>query len=143
MMTLIPHSGLVHLPLALAVLMPLMYALAWLSVRRGWLNQNVWYGVALFAVIQVVASFVAVESGEAAEFLSAAGKKAIELHEEAAEAFMGVWVGLAGVLIASLWLRPFAKKYSWVIDAVVIVLFAVQFYLAFLAGHLGGDLILR
>lgn len=137
----IPHAGLVHMPLALALLIPLMYALAWLSVKKDWLGENVWYGVIFFTIVQLVSLAVGLQSGEGAEFTSSAAGEAVERHEHAAEAFFYVWIILGILLIGSPWLR--GKKHSWILEAVVIVLFVAQGYLAFSTGHLGGELIPR
>lgn len=141
MTQLVPHAGLVHLPLALALIVPLMYAMAWLGTRRGWLNGNVWYGVVFFALLQLVSIVVGLQSGEAAEFTSAAAKEAIERHERAAESFFYVWIALGILLIGAVWIRG-RKYFPWV-ESAILLLFAIQMYLAFSTGHFGGDLISR
>lgn len=140
-LTTIPHAGLVHMPLALAVLIPLLYGLSWLSVKKGWLGANIWYGMVLLGFIQLISIVVGLHSGESAEFTSAAAKDAVEKHEHAAETFFYVWILLGILFIGSLWLRN--KKYFWLMELSLIILFGVQAYLAFSTGHLGGDLIPR
>lgn len=137
----IPHAGLVHMPLALALIIPLMYAMSWLSVRKGWLGNNVWYGVVIFSVLQVLSIAVGLESGEAAEFTASAAKDAVEAHEHMAEKFLQVW-GVLGVLLVTV---PFTRGRRWEMyaDSAAVLLFVVQAYLAFETGHLGGELISR
>lgn len=129
------------MPLALAVLIPLMYLLALISVKKGWINSNIWFGIALFGVIQAASCVIGMQSGEAAEFLSSATKNLIHEHEEAAEIFTGLWVALSALLVGSIWLR--SHRLAWLIDAVLFALFAVQLYLAFRVGHAGGELVPR
>jgi uncharacterized membrane protein len=92
------HPKLVHVPIALAILMPVVSAgllLAWfrdLVPRRTWM-----VAVALQAIL-VVSSIFAMRTGEADEETVEAvvAESAIEAHEEAAEVF--TWTA-AGVLV--------------------------------------------
>lgn len=138
----IPHAGLVHMPLALAFLIPLMYALAWLSERKNWLGSNVWLAVVLFTLIQIGSIFLGIHSGEAAEFTSSASPEAIAHHEELAERFLGLWIILGIMLIVYVWLRR-THRLTWPLQGALMLLFAIQIYYAFLVGHLGGELIPR
>lgn len=138
----IPHAGWVHMPLALAILVPVMYGLAWLSEKKNWLGSNIWLAVLFFSAIQIGALFLGVQSGEAAAFTSAASVEAIALHEEAAERFFALWTVLGILLIVYVWLRKSGKP-SAVLNGALMLLFAMQIYYAFLSGHLGGDLIPR
>ena len=43
------HPAVVHLPIALAVLLPLLSLASLLAIRTGWLPQRAWSGVVLLA----------------------------------------------------------------------------------------------
>ncbi len=100
MLTLL-HPKLVHIPIALAVLMPLISGgllTAWLT---GFLPRRAWLvGAALQAVL-VVGALASLRTGEADEdrVEKTAGKAAIEAHEEAAQVFTG---GAALVLVLAI-----------------------------------------
>lgn len=93
------HPKIVHLPMALAVLMPLLMGGLWLAWWRDWLPRRAWWiAVALQAVL-VGSSFVAMETGEDEEDRVEAivPHDAIEAHEEAAEVFL--WASGALLLL--------------------------------------------
>lgn len=95
------HPKVVHLPIALALLMPLLVggvALAW---WRGWLDRRAWVIVVLLQATLVGSGLVAMNTGEAEEerVEEVVAESHIESHEEAAEAF--VW-GSAAVLLVTL-----------------------------------------
>ena len=89
------HPKVVHLPMALAVLMPLVaggLALAW---WRGWLQRRVWVVAVGLQGLLVASGFVAMQTGEADEesVERVVAERFIEAHEEAAEVF--VWSSVA------------------------------------------------
>jgi hypothetical protein len=89
------HPKVVHLPVALAVLMPLVaggLAVAW---WRGWLAKRAWVVAVVLQAILVASGFVAMRTGEAEEerVEGVVAERFIEAHEEAAEVF--VWAGVA------------------------------------------------
>jgi len=89
--TLFFHPKIVHVPIALGVLMPLVatgMAVAW---WRGWLPSKAWLVAVALQGILVLSGVAALSTGEADEerverFVP---ESFIEAHEEAAEAF--VW----------------------------------------------------
>lgn len=91
------HPKLVHLPIALAVLMPFLFLGLGLALRRAWLPPRAWFlGLALQAVL-LTGGFAARWSGEREEDRVEAQvpKGALEAHERAAQAFL---IGAGGVL---------------------------------------------
>src|SRR5215208_4238783 len=91
------HPALVHFPIVLAMLLPLIAVGALLAIRRGARPLRAWGAVTAVAAALALTSWVAVETGEREEETVEAvvPERALESHEEAAEAFMG----LAGVLL--------------------------------------------
>ena len=85
------HPKLVHLPMALGALMPLVafaIALAW---WRGWLPSKTWWLAVGLQLVLVGSSVVALRSGEREEerVEHVVGEARIAAHEEAAKAFTG------------------------------------------------------
>jgi uncharacterized membrane protein len=61
------HSALVHLPIALAALMPLLAAAGVLAIAKGFVPARAWLAVALLQLLLAGSAWVAVETGEAGE----------------------------------------------------------------------------
>lgn len=83
------HPVIVHLPMALAVLIPLLAFGLLLAVRKSWLPQrSFWIVVALQAAL-VGGGLVALQSGEADEerVERVVSEPALEAHEHAAQRF--------------------------------------------------------
>lgn len=137
--TVLPHSAFVHMPLALALLWPVAYALTWWTTTRGKMPDQLWWGVLGLAVIEVVSSLSGILSGEAAKVASGANADLLHHHEELAEIFMGVWWALFVLIIAAWWFRrsPWAK---W-LHGLTLAGLAGQAALALVVGHAGGALL--
>ncbi len=98
METLFFHPKLVHLPIALAVLMPLVSAALILAWFRDLLPRRAWILAVALQGVLVLSSIAAMRSGEADEerVERVVAESAIEAHEEAAELF--TWFS-GGVLL--------------------------------------------
>lgn len=95
--TLLFHPKLVHVPMALGMLMPLIAGGVLLAWWRGWLPRRGWlFAIGLQAIL-VGSGVLALRSGEAEEdrVEQVVAESLIERHEEAAQAFV---LGSAGVL---------------------------------------------
>jgi hypothetical protein len=100
-MDLLPlHPKLVHLPIALAVIVPLVMAGLLATWWRGALPRRTWWIAAALQALLVVSGLAALQSGEADEerVEGAVPEAAIEAHEEAAEGFL---IGAAIVLVVA------------------------------------------
>lgn len=99
------HPAVVHLPLALAVLLPFFAVLALWAIRRGVSTTAAWGVPVLLAVLLTGSAWVALQTGESDEerVEEVVSEAAIHEHEEAAERFLllaGVVTLLAGVGLA-------------------------------------------
>lgn len=94
------HPMIVHLPLALAVLMPLLAFAAWISWWREWLpGRRAWGMVLTLQALLLIAGVAALRTGEnEEEFVEpVVSEHVLETHEEAAQVFVtaaGVILGL-------------------------------------------------
>jgi uncharacterized membrane protein len=96
------HPAVVHLPIALAVLMPLLAAAAAFAIARGLLPARAWLVVAVLQLLLVGSAWTAVETGENEEerVERIVAEQHIEAHEEAADRFLIV-AGVAALLVAA------------------------------------------
>ena len=96
------HPAVVHLPIALAVLIPALAILAIPLIRRGVVPARTWAAVVLLQAALVGSGWVALETGEAQEerVEQVVAERHIETHEEAAERFLVV-ATLALVMMAA------------------------------------------
>lgn len=139
--TLLFHPRIVHLPMALAIIVPLAALAVALCVARGWLPRRTWWLVVGLQALLVASSLAALQSGERDEerverFVPEA---AIEAHEEAAEGFTvagGVTLALM-VLAGLLGERRFASAAT----AVAIAGTLAGLGLGVRVGQAGGELV--
>jgi len=135
------HPKLVHLPIALGVLMPLMSLGALLAWWRGWLPKRAWVFVVALQALLVVSGVAAMRSGKADEerVEHVVGEARIEAHEEAAELF--VW-GAAGVLAVALAVAAVKnERTSRAIAGLAVVGTLGVLYLGYRTGEAGGRLV--
>ncbi|MCA8942273.1 MAG: hypothetical protein KDB80_06895 [Planctomycetes bacterium] len=134
---------IVHVPIALAVLMPFLTAGLLLAIRRSWFRPRTWAIATAAQAVLVIGGMLAMRTGEADEERaeSVVPETAIEAHEEAAERF--VWVS-GVVLLASflpLVLRGQGVK-TWS-QVITVIGTGVVFGLGIQVGHAGGELVYR
>lgn len=102
------HPKLVHLPIALAVLMPLVSASFLLAWVRGWFPRRTWLAAVALQGLLVIGALAAQRTGAQDEDRAeaAVGKAAIEAHEEAAEQFTAVAAAVLAFAVGAAALRP-------------------------------------
>jgi hypothetical protein len=96
------HPKLVHLPLALAFLVPALGVLLWIATARSWLPRRAWLLYVLAQLGLLLGAWAASATGEEDEDLVErfVPEAALEAHEEAAEAFLWAWaLALGGGLL--------------------------------------------
>lgn len=133
------HPKLVHLPIALAILMPLVSGGLLVAWWRGWLQRRTWaIAVALQAVL-VASGVAALRSGEADEerVEAVVAEAAIEAHEEAADVFI-IGSIAALVLLLGAALPGRASKVAALVGTVGT---AGVLALGVRVGHLGGKIV--
>ena len=99
------HPKLVHLPLALSMLMPLLGGALTLSWWRGWLPRRVWIIALALHITLTLSAFAAMQSGEDEQNVAerAVSGELIRAHEESASALLWLSVvALFSALIATI-----------------------------------------
>ena len=84
------HPAVVHLPIALALVVPLVAAFALLAARTGLVPARGWAFVVLLQALLVGSGWLALETGEREEerVEEVVAERHIEAHEERAERLM-------------------------------------------------------
>ncbi len=138
------HPKVVHLPMALAVLMPLISGGLFVAIWRGWLQPRSWVIAVALQAILVGSSFVALETGEDEEdrVESIVDERHIHEHEEAAEAFAWTGVGaLALVLLAAGMAMRGAGAVATGSGLLAVLAAVVVLVLGLRVGSAGGSLV--
>jgi hypothetical protein len=137
------HPIVVHLPIALAVVMPLLSAALVVAWWRGALPRRAWIvAIALHGVLVVTGLAALRTGGDDAETVErVVPEAAIEAHEEAAETFVAAAAAaLILMLAAGLTRRDGVAR---VIAALSIVASLGVLGLGYRAGKAGGELVYR
>ncbi len=135
------HPKLVHLPMALAILMPLLTSGVLLAIWRDWFPKRVWSLVIVGQFLLVGSGILALRSGEADEerVEKVVAEVVLERHEEAGERF--VWVGgfLLAITVLPLLLR--SKRATLITGAASCAGTFVVLAFGYQVGQLGGEIV--
>lgn len=138
------HPKLVHLPVALAVLMPLLSAVLWVAIVRSWLPlRTAWLAVGAQALL-LLSGVAALRSGESDEerVESVVPESVIERHEEAAKAFVFASGAVLLLTVVPFVLRQRPRLAAHAIGGVTIASLVVL-ALGWRVGASGGELVYR
>jgi uncharacterized membrane protein len=137
------HPKLVHLPIALAVLMPLISGGLLLAWWRKWLPARAWVVAVALQGVLVGSGILALQSGEAEEerVERVVAEGFIEEHEQAAEAFVWASGGVLAVMLVGLALS--SRRTGPVAAAAATLGTLVVLGLGYRTGQAGGDLVYR
>jgi len=135
------HPAVVHFPIALAAITPLVAALILLAIRSRRTPPLTWAVVVLLQALLVGSAWLARETGEDQEerVEKVLDERHIEEHEEAADWVL--WVGAAGLAAAALGLLG-GSAGAWA-RAGALVISLATLGAAVRTGHLGGELVYR
>jgi uncharacterized membrane protein len=135
------HPAIVHLPIGLALLMPLLAAgFAW-AIRTHRLRANAWVAIVALQALLFGSALVAMRTGAAEEHRveTVVEERVIHQHEEMAEQFVwGVGMTLALASLVLLVRRPLAARF---LPPVVVVAAIVVVGLGLRVGRAGGELV--
>ena len=135
------HPVVVHVPLVLAMLLPVVVAAILIGDRRGRLGRTSWWTAVATAGLLFVGSLVSLNTGgrEEERVEAIVAESAIERHEERAETF--TWAGGATLLLlfaVPLFRSPKTRKRLGTAGLVAAMAAAA---LAIRVGHSGGTLV--
>ena len=84
------HPALVHFPIVLALLLPLVVAAAFVAVKRGVSPRMAWLAPIAFAFLLLASVWATVETGEKEEDVveDVVAHETLETHEEAGKRFL-------------------------------------------------------
>ena len=137
------HPKIVHFPIALSMILPLLGGILTLAWWRGWLPRRVWLIVMILHGALTISAFVAMQTGETDERTAknAVSIDLIRAHESSAELFL--W-STVGALFLALIATVAEKEQEALRFAIGTVLFAsLSLYLAIDVGHQGGQLVYK
>jgi uncharacterized membrane protein len=136
------HPSVVHLPLALSILLPLLCLAFIIFIKLKKMHLHSWWIVVALQFMLVLSGYVALESGERDEerVEKVVSEEFIHQHEEAAEIFVGVSVIALVISIASLFAK---EKQAQVLRWTVMGVSLISGGLAVRTGYLGGELVYR
>lgn len=135
------HPAVVHLPLALAVLLPPLALVALWRTRRAARSAPPWILIAVLSGVLAASAWGAVQTGESQEELveDAVPEEALEAHEEAGKRLL--YLGGAAFALALLGLAPgragLGGRALATAATVVVLVGALD------VGRLGGELVYR
>jgi uncharacterized membrane protein len=135
------HPAIVHLPLGLAILMPLLAGgFAW-ALWSGRVRSRAWISVVALQALLVGSGMIAMNTGEAEEdrVEAVVHKSAIHQHEELAEQF--IWTAGGTLLLTGLVLVFRKPRASRTVATLAVVGTIVVAGMALRVGHAGGQLV--
>lgn len=141
--TILFHPKLVHLPIALAMIMPLLTLSLTLAWWRRWLPARAWVLAVGLQALLVGSGFAALRSGEAEEDRVEAlvPEAALEAHEESAEAFVGA---SAVAFVLMLGVLPLTRRRLGLVAASAAMVASLAVLgLGYQTGQAGGELVYR
>ncbi len=137
------HPKIVHIPLALAIILPILNAVLTLSWWRQWLPRRVWLITACLHAVMTLGAFVAMQTGETDEHTAerVVSKHEIHEHEEAAELFL--YASVIALLLALVAAIAEKERQALQFAIATTALSALCAFLAIDAGNHGGKLVYK
>lgn len=134
------HPIVVHFPVAIAVIMPLLAAVALWAAWTGRLSRVGWTGIVLGQAALVATAIVAVNTGQREEETveAAVPRAALHQHEEYAEQF--TWASGAVLGLALIGFLPRRRVLISAATATLVGTIVVA-GIGFKVGHAGGQLV--
>jgi len=133
------HPAMVHFPIVLALLLPLVVAAAFVALKRGTRPQTAWLPVVGVGALLIVSTWATVQTGEQEEDAveRAVAEETLHTHEEAAERFL--ILSLVTAIVIAVGVAPgragqIARGGSALMSVVVAVA-------VFGVGRTGGELV--
>jgi len=141
MLNLPIHPALVHFPLALAVIVPVLAIAIAIWIARGGLPARAWWLVVALHAVTAGSAFVTKETGEhdAEKVGVVVPAEPLEEHEEAAEWFAWSTVASLAVAGAAAFLKD--EKMAGRVRVLAVMVALVSAAAGVRTGFLGGELV--
>ncbi|MBW2421466.1 MAG: hypothetical protein JRH19_23195 [Deltaproteobacteria bacterium] len=135
------HPAIVHFPIVLAVLAPLLAAAAFWSIQSGRLPARAWLGILILQIALVGTAWIATETGEHEEdrVEEVVAERHIEEHEESAERFLA----LAALVLPLAAAGMLSGRLGAINRGLTVALSLAALFAAGSTGHSGGELVYR
>lgn len=135
------HAGIVHLPLGLSLVTPLLAGMGLVGWWRGWLPRQSWSLIVASQSVLVASAFIAMQTGETEEEIVEAvvSHDLIHEHEELAETFS--YTSLVALLLMGGALAVRREDYARYVGLGGTVLGIAAAGMGMAAGHEGGELV--
>lgn len=136
------HPSIVHLPLALTFILPVLVLIFALMIRKNKMAPQAWLIIIGLQLVTTVSGYVALETGEDEEHQveKVVDKKIIHEHEERAEVFVGATVIALVLSVATFFLL---KDIQFYLHLTIALISLVSCFLAYRTGASGGELVYR
>jgi len=135
------HPAIVHIPLGLAMLMPVLAAgFAW-AIWTGRMGLRAWLAVVALQGLLVGSALVAINTGSSEEerVEQVVPEQALHQHEESAEQF--AWASGAAMVLSALVLLGHRRSVAGALTAVTVIATVAIAGLGLRVGHAGGQLV--
>ena len=136
------HPKLVHIPMALCVLMPMIAILIFVGIRRDWFTPKAWLIAAFLQTATLVGGLAALKSGEddGEKVEGYASEEALEEHEHRAYWFLYV-AGANTLLCGVTFFLQRDRVRQQLLAVFTIVGLAAGGYAGYRVGDAGGRLV--
>jgi uncharacterized membrane protein len=136
------HPIVVHFPIALAFLLPLLSILFAFFIKTQKMKGSMWLIIVGLHIFTVGAGYLALETGEREEdrVAKVVDKDLISDHEKYAEIFVGVTVVATVISVVAFFLQTNIQFYAQLANVLVLLVAA---FFAYETGEHGGDLVYK
>ncbi len=133
------HPAMVHFPIALASIVPMLAVLAVLAIRLDWISRRIWLVVVLLQAMLAGSAWVAQQTGENEEekVEKVVPEEHLEAHEDAAK----LMVILSGATFVVAALGALGGSVGTAARLTTVVASAIVAGASVNVGRLGGELV--
>jgi formate hydrogenlyase subunit 3/multisubunit Na+/H+ antiporter MnhD subunit len=137
------HPALVHLPLGLAMLLPLLGVAALIALWRSPAQRHLWIAYTVGAVLMAGSAYAGLQTGEDEEEIveSVVSKTLIHEHEELAELFMILAAVVAVLALLTLIAQSKKPSATMVLGGLAVLVSVAALVQGLRTGHAGGELV--
>lgn len=133
------HPAMVHFPIVLMTLLPIVAGVAIWAIRRGAKPTKTWLVPMAFTAALSLSAWLSVETGEQQEerVEDVVSEAAMDTHADAAERFLLLSLAMAGLAAVGL----FNTRFGSVARGASVVAAAGLVFAGYQVGHSGGELV--